>query len=91
MIELGSLITYFLLGVLGISLLFSTFRLVRGPSLPDRVMALDLIAITLLAVLAVCSIAFDALVLLDIAMVMALISFIGTVAFSIFIEKRAKS
>ncbi|MFW7377279.1 MAG: monovalent cation/H+ antiporter complex subunit F [Oligoflexus sp.] len=84
-------ILYFLLSSNGFALLFASFRLIRGPSLSDRVMALDLIAIIIIAILAICSIAYDATYLLDIAIVMALISFIGTVAFSMFIQKRAQT
>lgn len=91
MSDLTLSILLFLLAIQGVSLLFATFRLIRGPSLPDRIMALDLIAIIVVAVLAVSAIAFNATVLLDIAIVMALISFIGTVAFSLFIQKRAQA
>jgi multicomponent Na+:H+ antiporter subunit F len=66
----------------------SFIRLVRGPSLPDRVVALDLITVQIAAMLAVDTIATGQPVFLDAAIVLALISFLGTVAFARYLERR---
>jgi multicomponent Na+:H+ antiporter subunit F len=63
-------------------------RLVRGRTLPDRVVALDLISTATVAILAVASVLYAVPALLDVAVVLALIAFIGTVAFARFIETR---
>jgi len=63
-------------------------RLVRGPSLPDRVVALDLIGTLSIGVIAVYAIATGEAVYLDVAAVVALISFLGTIAFAYYVEKR---
>lgn len=62
-------------------------RLVRGPSLPDRVVALDLMSTLAVGIIAVYAIATDQPVFLDVAIVLALIAFLGTVAFARYVEK----
>jgi multicomponent Na+:H+ antiporter subunit F len=74
--------------LLGAGMVLSFLRLVKGPSLPDRVAALDTVAM-----LAVCFIAVDCVLagrstFLDVAMVLALVVFLGTVAFARYVEKR---
>jgi len=62
-------------------------RLVKGPSLPDRVIALDLIGVLMVCLLVVTASATQQQALLDVAMVVALVSFVGTVAYARFIER----
>lgn len=62
-------------------------RLVRGPSVPDRVVALDLIAVLVVAIVATYNIATDQPVLFDAAIVLALVAFLGTVAFAYYVER----
>ncbi|HET9529551.1 MAG TPA: cation:proton antiporter [Blastocatellia bacterium] len=76
--------------VLGIALILAFIRLVRGPSLPDRVVSLDLIAVIAVAIISVYAIATDQQVLLDAAIVVALIAFLGTVAFAQYLERRSR-
>jgi len=71
-----------------ISIVLTFFRVLRGPSLPDRVMALDMIGLMAVSVIALVAIATRTAVLLDAAIALALISFLGTIAFSRFIERR---
>lgn len=70
-----------------ISLFMSFIRLMRGPSLPDRVVALDLIAITAVGLIGVYAVSTNQPIYIDEAMVLALIAFLGTTAFAHFIEK----
>ncbi|MDJ0896855.1 MAG: cation:proton antiporter [Alphaproteobacteria bacterium] len=63
-------------------------RLVRGPSLPDRVVALDLITILAVAFSALFAIAADEPAYLDVAIALALVAFLATVAFARFAERR---
>jgi multicomponent Na+:H+ antiporter subunit F len=74
--------------VVAIAASLAFVRLVLGSSLPDRVVALDLIGTSAVAMLALASVAYGVPALLDVAVVLALIAFIGTVAFSRFIETR---
>lgn len=62
-------------------------RLVKGPTLPDRVIAIDLIGVLLVCLLVLMAGATGQQAFLDVAMVVALISFVGTVAYSRYIER----
>jgi multicomponent Na+:H+ antiporter subunit F len=73
--------------MLAASMLLAFVRLVRGPSLPDRVMALDLIALVAVGTIAAFDIITSEPVFLDAAAVVALISFLGTVALAVYVEK----
>jgi multicomponent Na+:H+ antiporter subunit F len=62
-------------------------RLLKGPSLPDRVIAIDLIGVLMVCILVGTAAATAQQAFLDVAMVVALISFVGTVAYSRYIER----
>jgi multicomponent Na+:H+ antiporter subunit F len=62
-------------------------RLLIGPSLPDRVVALDLMASLAAGFTALLAVATQQSIFLDLALVLSLIVFLGTVAFARFIEK----
>jgi multicomponent Na+:H+ antiporter subunit F len=66
-------------------------RLVRGPTLPDRVVAIDLLGVLIAGLLVVAASATDQQALLDVAMVLALISFVGTVAYARYVERESQS
>ncbi|MCK9519962.1 MAG: monovalent cation/H+ antiporter complex subunit F [Dehalococcoidia bacterium] len=72
--------------------LFVAFaRLVIGPSLPDRVIALDLITVIVVGFIAAYSIDVGRSALLDAALVVALVTFLGTIAFAQYVERRARN
>jgi multicomponent Na+:H+ antiporter subunit F len=74
--------------VLGVSILMGFYRLLRGPSLPDRVVALDLLTSLGIGIITFLAIFADNSVFLDVATVLALVAFLGTVAFAYYIEQR---
>lgn len=76
----------FVLLLAGIAL--AAIRLVRGPSLPDRVIALDLITILAVAFCALFAIASSQAAFLDVAIALALVAFLATVALARFAERR---
>lgn len=82
---------YVILPVLIISVLIIFIRFVKGPTLSDRVVSLDLLITTGLGIIAVYSIITNQPTFLDIAMVLGLIAFLGTVAFSYYLEKRERN
>jgi len=88
---LATYITWIILPLLGLGLLTTFIRVVRGPSLPDRVVALDLMATFIIAISAVYSIASNEPSYLDAAVVLALITFLGTVAFAFYLHKRSNN
>lgn len=70
-----------------ISLLGLIYRVIKGPSVPDRVVALDAIAINLIAIIALASMLLDTTAYLEAILLLGILSFIGTIAFSKFLEK----
>jgi multicomponent Na+:H+ antiporter subunit F len=78
------------IGAIAVGLLLAVVRILKGPTLPDRVVGVDLIANLSVAMLGLLAIRFDEPALLAPAMVVALVAFVGTVAFAHFIERRAR-
>jgi multicomponent Na+:H+ antiporter subunit F len=83
-LETVLLITF---GALSISLVAGLIRLMLGPSLPDRVVALDLIAYIVIAFIAAYAIYTGTADFIDAAIVVALIAFLGTTAFARYVQK----
>jgi multicomponent Na+:H+ antiporter subunit F len=73
--------------MLVVSLFLALVRLLRGPTLPDRVVALDLMSTLAVGVMAAYAIVTDQPVFLDVAVLLALIAFLGTVAFALYVGK----
>ncbi len=79
---------FVILPILSLTIVLALVRLLRGPSVPDRVVALDMISTVIIGIIGVYAIATGEPVLLDVALIVALISFLGTVAFAYYIERR---
>lgn len=75
--------------VLAVSTALIFARLVRGPRLADRVIALDVITLVGVGIIAIQSINNNQIVYLDVAVVLGLTAFLAIVAFAKYIEKRA--
>jgi multicomponent Na+:H+ antiporter subunit F len=82
---------YIILPILTLSIVLVFVRFLIGPSLSDRVIALDLLITIGIGIIAIYSIISDQPTFLDIAMILALIAFLSTVAFSYYLEKREKN
>ena len=74
--------------MLAASLVLGFYRLVKGPSLPDRVVALDMMTILIVVFCGLFAISTDERAFLDVAIVLALIGFLATVALARFAERR---
>ncbi len=70
------------------AIVLTLIRLVRGPSLPDRVVAFDLLALLAIGVLALAAWRLGVEAVLDAALILALLAFVATVAFSRFVMER---
>jgi len=82
---------YCVLPILSLSVILVFYRFFKGPSIADKVIALDLLITIGIAIIAVYSIITNQPTFLDIAMILALIAFLGTVALSYYLEKREKN
>ncbi|HLU22107.1 MAG TPA: Na(+)/H(+) antiporter subunit F1 [Bacillaceae bacterium] len=70
-----------------LSSLFLLIRIVKGPTTPDRVVALDAMGINLAAITALASMLLSTKAFLDVIILFGILSFIGTVSFSKFLQK----
>lgn len=70
-----------------VSIGVSAIRLLRGPSLADRIVSLDLISMLLVAFLVLFSATSGVEAYLDAALVLALVAFLATVAFARFVDR----
>ncbi|MEL3973858.1 Na(+)/H(+) antiporter subunit F1 [Rossellomorea oryzaecorticis] len=73
--------------LVSLSMLGLIYRLIKGPTTPDRVVALDAIGINLIAIIALVSMLLDTFAFLEVILLLGILAFIGTVAFSKFLEK----
>jgi multicomponent Na+:H+ antiporter subunit F len=73
--------------VLTLAFVLAFVRLLLGPSLADRIVALDIMGALAVGFMAVAAIALDAPALLQPALVVAFLAFLGTVAFARYIER----
>jgi multicomponent Na+:H+ antiporter subunit F len=69
-------------------MILAFIRMLKGPSLPDRVVAFDVIATIAIGMMVLYAIAAEQPLFLDVAIAMALIVFLGTVAFARCFEKK---
>jgi multicomponent Na+:H+ antiporter subunit F len=78
---------YLLFPILGLSFIVSSVRLWRGPTLADRIVALEVLAFLVLAILITFGTIFHQPYYVDIGLVVAMVTFVATVAFARFMEK----
>ncbi|MBU9673972.1 Na(+)/H(+) antiporter subunit F1 [Planococcus sp. CP5-4] len=73
--------------IVSISFAGLLFRLVKGPTVADRVVALDAIGVTLVSIVALLSLIIETEFFLEVILLMSILSFIGTAAFAKFLER----
>lgn len=73
--------------VCSISMFGLIYRVIKGPSVPDRVIALDAIGVNLIAITALISVVLHSYAFLEIILLLGILAFIGTVAFAKYLEK----
>lgn len=82
------IIWYVIFAFLITGMVFSFIRLAKGPHLPDRIIALDLISVMAIGFFVSYGVLFNQSSFLDVAIILALITFLGTVAFAYYLERR---
>ena len=86
--EAVSLASSVALLILGAALLISVIRIVIGPTLADRVLSLDLLTVLVMGFVGALAIRTGLTLYIDIAIALALLGFLATVAFSRYIISR---
>ena len=77
----------FALITLAVALLIDVVRLVKGPTLPDRVVAMDLVGVLVVGLIVVLAASTRVRDALDAAIVIALVAFVSTVAYGTYVER----
>ena len=79
------------LGLLSLSFLLTVYRVVVGPTLPDRILSLDMLVAVAIGFIAVIGIKTGFTLYVDIAIALGLVGFLATVAFARFVLARGKT
>lgn len=75
------------LAMQGVAFLLTFARLLRGPSLPDRIIALDTLSVNAIALLVLYGMVIDSTLFFEIALLIAVTGFIGTVALTKYLQR----
>jgi multicomponent Na+:H+ antiporter subunit F len=86
-LETASTIALF---IIACGLVLAVMRLVIGPSAADRIIALDLLAVLAVGFAGVSAVYYEDPVFLDVAVILSLVVFLGTVAFARYLERRGE-
>jgi len=81
------IVSHVSLALLGGALVVSFVRLAKGPTLPDRVVAMDLMGVLVVGLIVVLAAWTGVRATLDAAVVIALIGFVGTIAYATYVER----
>ena len=79
------------LGILSVSFLVTIYRIVKGPTLPDRILGLDMLVAIAIGFIAVIGIKTGYTLYVDVAIALGLVGFLATVAFARFVLSRGKT
>ncbi|WP_240232866.1 cation:proton antiporter [Devosia lacusdianchii] len=86
--DMLSLATMVALVILGLALVLATIRIIIGPTLADRVLALDLLTMVAMGFVGAIAIRTGLTLYLDIAIALALLGFLATVALARYLMSR---
>lgn len=78
---------YIAFGLVSVALLLSFWRLLIGPTKPDRILALDTLYVNTVALLVLLGIHLRSNLYFEAALLIAMIGFVGTVALSKFLTR----
>ena len=80
------MINIIVFSLLGLGLLFTLIRFIKGPSISDRVVSLDTFNMIVIGVIALLALVFENELYLDIVIIYAILSFLETVVFARYVE-----
>ena len=72
----------------GVAMLLALWRLLRGPSVPDRILALDTLSVTAIALLMLFGMHLDSPIYFEAALIIAMLGFCSTVVLSKYVLRR---
>jgi multicomponent Na+:H+ antiporter subunit F len=90
MITLPNFMLFVILPMLSLSIMFTFVRLSLGPTVADRVIALDLLSMIGVGVIAAVAVMSNQPNLMDIAIILAVLGFLTMVAFAYYLEREKR-
>lgn len=75
------------LAAIALAIALTVFRLIKGPDAPDRILALDTLYVNAVALLVVLGVYDSSSIYFEAALLIALMGFVGTVAFSRYLAR----
>ncbi|AOY96712.1 K+/H+ antiporter subunit F [Cupriavidus sp. USMAA2-4] len=75
------------MAIVGLAVLLACARLVKGPGLPDRIVALDTLNINAIALIVLYGIWLRSALFFEIALLIAVMGFLGTVALTKYLQR----
>ncbi|MFD2114713.1 Na(+)/H(+) antiporter subunit F1 [Paenibacillus yanchengensis] len=73
--------------LLAVSIAIALIRVMRGPTLPDRILALDSISYSIIAIVALLSIMLDSRAYMETILLIGILAFVSTIALCRFLER----
>ena len=83
-----NIVFYIAFGFLLMALAVTLYRLIKGPTAGDRVVALDLIGFITMGFVLVYSVLINKAIYFDIPVIISMVSFIGTIAVSTYLKEK---
>lgn len=80
-------VLYIALALFGFSIAIALYRIIRGPSLPDRIAAMDMIGVNLISGIAVISVILKTKAFLEVILILGILAFISTIALAKYVER----
>lgn len=68
---------------------FCLYRALKGPSIPDRAIAVDIMTVIFTGITALLALRYKLAYLIDLSLALAVISFVGTLALAKYLEGRS--
>ena len=75
------------LALFTISIAIALLRMIKGPTAPDRAVALDMVGVNLISIIAVVSIVLKTKAFLEAILILGILAFISTIAIARYIER----
>ncbi|MFS0646269.1 Na(+)/H(+) antiporter subunit F1 [Siminovitchia sp. 179-K 8D1 HS] len=70
-----------------VAIAIALYRIISGPSIPDRVVAMDMIVVNLISAIAIISILLETKAFLEVILILGILAFISTIALSKYVER----
>lgn len=73
--------------LLSLSLLLTLYRIIKGPTVHDRILALDSVGYIVIGIVAVLSVRLDSHAYLETILLIGILAFLSTIALSRYMER----